>query len=89
MSDGKDSFVMYSSWIETFQMLNPDQGYKLIMMILEYSKEECYDLTDDPAVDIAFTTIKATLDRDREKYLETVKKRQAAGKLGGRPKKAQ
>lgn len=87
MIEQKKSFVMYTEYLKHIQKLNMEQRGELLTAILCYAYgEEVHDL--DAAVDMAFGFIKERMDRDNEAYLDKIKKRSEAGKLGGRPTKA-
>lgn len=81
----KTSFVLYAEYMEHIELLSREQRGDLLTAIFAYASE-----TDLPEMDgvtkMAFSFIKAQLDRDKEKYKQTVEKRREAGKLGGRPK---
>lgn len=81
----KNSFVMYTDYMEHIELLSREQRGDLLTAIMAYASEK-----DLPEIDgmtmMAFSFIRRQMDRDREKYIETVKKRKEAGKLGGRPK---
>lgn len=82
----RDSFVIYTEWSDQFELLNDHQRSVLIMAIFDYQKGESIPEMDATTA-MAFSFIKKTLDRDAQKWAETVEKRREAGKLGGRPKK--
>lgn len=81
----KNSFVMYTDYAEHIKLLSMEQRGCLFTAIIAYASE-----TELPEMDgmtqMAFSFIKAQMNRDIEKYQETVEKRREAGKLGGRPK---
>ena len=82
----KDSFVLYAGYIEHIEDLTSEEQGQLFMAILRYANGM------DPgalkgAVKMAFSFIRAQMDRDSEKYEEKREKRREAGKQGGRPKK--
>lgn len=81
----KNSFVMYTDYLKHVQKLNMEQRGELFTAILCYASDE--NLPElDPATDMIFGVIQERIDRDTAIYLEKVKKRIEAGKLGGRPK---
>ena len=81
----KNSFVMYTDYLKHVQKLNMEQRGELFTAILCYASNE--NLPElDPATDMIFGVIQERIDRDTAIYLEKVKKRIEAGKLGGRPK---
>ena len=83
----KNSFLLYNDQVELFKKLTPEQSHHLILKIFEYSVSGKLNSFEDPLVDMAFTSIKITLDRDNKKYDEICERRKAWGKLGGRPPK--
>lgn len=82
----RDSFVVYTEWGAQFELLTDKQRSDLIMAIFDYQREKPVQELD-AATSMAFSFIKAALDRDAEKWEEVREKRREAGKLGGRPKK--
>lgn len=81
----KQSFVLYTSYQEQIELLNMEQRGALFTAIMAYASD-C-DLPEmDGITAMAFSFIKADLDRDREKYEKTCEARREAGKMGGRPK---
>ena len=89
--EGKDSFILYTKYIHTFNMLTNEQAGHLIKHILNYVNdlipEEQEDNIEDPVVRIAWVSIKLDLKAALVKWRDTCKKRSDAGKKGGRPKK--
>lgn len=76
---------MYTDYLKHVQKLNMEQRGELFTAILCYASDE--NLPElDPATDMIFGVIQERIDRDTAIYLEKVKKRIEAGKLGGRPK---
>lgn len=62
-----------------------EQSGSLFLAILRYQSEK--ELPQmDAATKMAFNFIRSQLDKDNQKWMETVEKRREAGKLGGRPK---
>lgn len=81
----KNSFVLYSSYMEQINLLSMEQRGVLLTAIMAYEgKGEIPEM--DGMTLMAFTFIKADLDRDAEKYQRTCEARRSAGLLGGRPK---
>ena len=83
----KDSFVLYTSMLQSTRKLSLEQKGKLFEAIIEYQTTGEVPEIDDLAVDIYFDMIKNQMDIDNKKYKETLEKRREAGKKGGRPKK--
>lgn len=77
----KNSFLIYLDYEEQFNLLTDEQAGKLIKAIIKYEKNgEIIDL--DGVTKMAFSFIKAQLDRDREKWQEEKHKRSEAGRKG-------
>ena len=82
----KNSFVLYTNYINQIELLNIEQRGVLFTAIMYYSSG--VELPKMDAVTaMAFSFIKAQLDKDSEKYNKTVESRREAGKKGGRPPK--
>lgn len=82
---GKDNFILYSSHKELFETLPDGQAGKLIKAIFQY--EETGEIPKlASTTQMAFTAIKPTLDRNKEKYEKVVERNKQNGKKGGRPK---
>ena len=82
----KDSFVLYTKYLDNIQALSMEQrGMLFTSLMLYVSGQEPEEM--DPVTAMAFSFIKSQMDKDIEKYNETCAKRSEAGKLGGRPKK--
>lgn len=78
----RNSFVMYIDNLEMIEELEDFQIGVLMRAIIRY--EAGMELPYmDGMTRIAFKAIKKTLDRDRNKYEETVEKRAEAGRKGG------
>lgn len=81
----KNSFVLYAEYAKHISILSMEQRGVLFTAIMAYSAgEELPEM--DGMTQIAFSFIKEQLDRDKERYEATCKKRSEAGKQGGRPK---
>lgn len=84
----KKSFVVYNDWGSTFDVLNDDQAGKLIKHLFDYVRGKNPE-APDPMTKAVFMQMKATIDRDGEKYDAYLEKQKANGKKGGRPRKTQ
>ena len=82
----KKSFILYCDQMQIFEALTDDQAGKLIKHIFLYSKKQAYK-HDDPFINMAFLGIKASLDRDLEKYENICIRNKNNGEKGGRPPK--
>lgn len=81
----KNSFLLYTDYLEHIQDLSLEQIGSLFIAIMKYQKEE--ELPElDAVTKMAFNFIRSQLDKDNDKYAETSERRREAGKLGGRPK---
>lgn len=85
VADKKNSFIMYTDYMEQISMLKREQRGDLFTAIMAYADNA--ELPDmDDVTRMAFCFIRSQMDRDKSKYLDTVEKRREAGKQGGRPK---
>lgn len=67
----KNSFVIYTDYMEQVELLTMEQRGILFTSIMAYASEK--ELPDmDGMTKMAFSFIKATMDRDMEKYRQTV-----------------
>lgn len=81
----KNSFVLYTEYAKHIGLLSMEQRGILFTAVMNYATG--IELPKmEAATEMAFSFIKEQLDRDDEKYKETLKKRSEAGKRGGRPK---
>ena len=85
--DAKKGFLLYYDYRKHLALLNDEERGKLLMALLDYGEHNTQPELEGAAL-MAFSFIQAQMDRDAEKYAETVKKRSEAGKMGGRPAKA-
>lgn len=75
----KNSFVMYTDYMEQIEMLTDEQAGVLFKALISYQAQ--LNLPEmDGITEMAFRFIKKQIDRDNEKYDVTVKKRSEAGK---------
>lgn len=78
----KKSFILYNDYAQHINLLSNEQAGVLIKNIFSYTGDE--PLAEmDAATAMAFSFIKAALDRDVDKYDEIIEKRKEAGRLGG------
>lgn len=78
----KNSFVLYTEYAEHLQLLTMEERGILITAIMNY--ETGNELPEmSPAISMAFSFIRTQLDRDRQRYEDTVAKRSAAGSASG------
>ena len=83
------SFVLYDDYFELIKFLTIEQRGELITMIFQYAATGEEMKNDDTAVRIVFSSIRMTMDRDREKYQQRCEANKENGKKGGRPKKSE
>ena len=81
----KDSFVLYTDYLQHIRLLSPEEKGVLFEAILLYAAGEEIPFLS-PAAEMAFSFIRSKMDVDAERYEKTCKARKEAGKLGGRPK---
>lgn len=81
----RNSFVMYTEYREHIKLLTDEDKGKLLSAIFDYAAGEQPDISG--MVLMAFSFIRAQMDRDAASYEEKIAQRQNAGKRGGRPKK--
>lgn len=83
----KNSFILYTEYMENIEMLNMEQRGILLTALMSYQMQ-----TDLPEMDavtkMCFSFVKARIDRDNESYDEKCRKNAENGAKGGRPKKA-
>lgn len=82
----KKSFVLYCEYKKHFELLSPEDQGRLLMAIFDYV-ESGAEPQLEPLPMMAFSFIRAQMDRDIAKYEETCRRRAEAGKKGGRPSK--
>lgn len=83
----KDSFVLFVEFKEVFDALSDEQAGILIKAIFEYEATGTFPEIEK-MLGVVAIPIKNSLKRNRQKWVETCRKRSEAGKMGGRPKKA-
>lgn len=82
----KNSFILFYEWEDSIRSLTDEQAGQLLRALFAYEKRGEQYTGSDPAVALAMGFLYASLDRNREKYEETCRKRSAAGKKGGAPR---
>ena len=86
--DNKASTLFYQDDESIFSLLPDEQAGALIKAVLRYAFGGEVPAFPDLAMRLAFEHIRLHMDRDREKYEETIAKRREAGKKGGLAKEA-
>jgi hypothetical protein len=79
MAQDKKSFIAYSDWKETFDVLPDDKAGQLIKHIFAYVNDED-PKTDDVLINAVFANIKNSLKRDLKKWKKQHQQRIDAGK---------
>lgn len=87
--DKKKSFVLYHDYYDHISSLKDEEKGKLLSAIFEYEIKGVSPQGLSDKADMAFSFIRATLDRDREKYINRCQKNSANGKKGGRGNKSE
>lgn len=82
---GKNSFVLYTDYYEHVDSLTDEEAGELFKGIFRYAMGNESGI-NSRVVNMAFSFIKAQMDKDTEKYNETCRKRSESGAKGGRPK---
>lgn len=85
--DEKKGFVIYYDYRQHLDLLTDEERGRLLTALLNYG-ETGQEPELEGALAMAFSFVRAQMDRDAKKYAEKVKKRSEAGKQGGRPSKA-
>lgn len=82
----KKSFVLYCDYTKHIKMLSDEDAGVLFKAILDYASDGTETELGD-ATKMAFSFIKAQMDRDHEEYIAKCEKMRKNGAKGGRPKK--
>lgn len=77
---------MRPSWLKTMKRFKPEQVYKLMMMLYDYSQNKPVEVDDERIMDL-WDQMEPLLESDKVKYSNKVNANRENGKLGGRPKK--
>jgi len=86
MAEEKNSIILYTDLIHTFEQLSDDEAGKLIKHLFRYVNGQNPEVTDR-IIQIAFEPIKQQLRRDSEKWENVKGKRSLAGKASAEAKK--
>lgn len=78
----KKSFVLFTDLREPLEDLSDEQVGKLFRAVLDYV-EDGTEPEFSGTLKLAFSFVKISLDRNLEKYRQTVERRRAAGRAGG------
>jgi len=87
MGNDHKSFLLYLDQKFLFDKLSPPQAGVLIKTIFEYCNNgRISNKISDPLIDIAFESIRISLDRNNLSWEKSREARRNNGKKGGRPK---
>lgn len=86
MAGGK-SFLFYLDWRQHLAILDDEERGQLIMALLDYEETGALPEKLTGAVGMAFSFMRAQLDRDKVKYETRCKANRENGMKGGRPPK--
>ena len=76
----KESFVFYRSWVDAIKDLPDNERLSFYEATIEYGCNGNKRTDLSPLVNMAFKFVKASIDKDKERYDEICKKRSEAGK---------
>lgn len=82
----KKSFLMYLDWRQHLEMLTDGEQGRLLMALFDYVETGVLPELEGMAK-MAFSFIRAQIDRDAEKYEERCRVNRENGAKGGRPSK--
>jgi hypothetical protein len=80
----KKAFLFYHDYESLFEKLTKIEIADLVMALFAYEKRQILPNDFKDKLDMAFMIIHQNLDRDRENYAETCKKRRIASELGNK-----
>ena len=83
----KDSFIIYTESWELVKMLSDSQKGQLLDALFRYTMDGDA-FCEDPMAQLVFIAFRQKIDYANARYEEVRAKRSEAGKLGGRPSKA-
>jgi len=81
----KKSFILYHDYRDHLELLSNEDRGALLMALFDYSENGTPPLLEGSAK-MAFSFIKAQMDRDAEKYEARCKANRENGLKGGRPR---
>ena len=84
---GSKSFLFYLDWRQHLELLTNEERGGLIMALLDYQDTGAVSNNMTGAAGMAFSFMRAQLDRDREKYERRCEANRENGMKGGRPPK--
>ncbi|MBQ8309898.1 MAG: hypothetical protein IJX80_02670 [Clostridia bacterium] len=85
----RNSFLLYLNFGKQLRKLSVEERGELITAIFDYEEHGHIETELSPRVDLVFSFIADTLDRDRKAYEARCEQNRENGKRGGRPPKKQ
>lgn len=86
MDNNKESFVFRTHFKKQLELLSGNQCQNVVLALCDYVEQCQMPCFEDKIEEIIFAGFKVLLDRDREKWDISRKKRQEAGSKGGKAK---
>lgn len=83
-TEKKKSFILYLEYKEHLDLLTDEERGKLLLALFEYVETGEFPPLEG-AVKMAFSFIRAQMDRDAQKYVDKCEKNRINGTRGGRP----
>lgn len=80
----KNSVLVYHDWLSAFETLSAEESKQLIIAIIKYSMSDTEPDQQSASFNMAWSFIKTTLQRNKEKYAEKCARNAENGKKGGR-----
>ena len=83
----KKAFMLYLDYKQHLELLTDAERGMLMMALFDYAADKTEPTTLTGSAAMAFSFIRAQMDRDNQKYEEKCITNRANGAKGGRPKK--
>ena len=81
MAEGKNSILIYTDWIDTFESLTDEEAGRLVKHLFRYVNDK-NPIPPDRLTEISFIPIKNSLKRDLKKWELELEKKSDGGRLG-------
>lgn len=81
MAEGKNSILIYTDWIDTFEYLTDEEAGKLVKHLFRYVNDK-NPIAPDRLTEISFIPIKNSLKRDLKKWELELERKSDGGRLG-------
>lgn len=81
MAEGKNSILIYTDWIDTFESLSDEEAGKLVKHLFRYVNDK-NPIPPDRLTEISFIPIKNSLKRDLKKWELELERKSDGGRLG-------